>query len=111
MSCPSALARRGTKMEQLTPKSEEEMYMSSLGRPNEHVVARPFERSVAGWRPALTPVVLVLFVVVVLAEASAVAQGAETYAEAYRLANQTGRPMVVLVGAEWCGPCRNMKQT
>ncbi|HUT89527.1 MAG TPA: thioredoxin family protein [Thermoguttaceae bacterium] len=55
---------------------------------------------------------MVLFAHVGLAMllASSIAQGAETYAEAYRLASQTGRPMVVLVGAEWCGPCQTMKQ-
>jgi thioredoxin-like negative regulator of GroEL len=44
---------------------------------------------------------------------SMLAPGAETYAtyaDAYRLTRETGRPMVVLVGAEWCGACQTMKQ-
>jgi len=31
------------------------------------------------------------------------------YAVAWRQAQATGRPLVVLVGAAWCGPCRVMK--
>ncbi len=42
--------------------------------------------------------------------ASNPAQASETYAKAYHLANKTGRPMVVLVGADWCGPCQRMKR-
>ncbi len=34
-----------------------------------------------------------------------------SYAEAYRIHQETGRPLVVLVGAEWCPACRTMKQT
>src|SRR5262245_6289938 len=34
-----------------------------------------------------------------------------TYAEAYRQHKQDGRPLVVLVGAEWCPACRSMKST
>lgn len=81
--------------------------MSTLGGPDKPRVEQTFRRRVAGWRPALAPLLVLLFV---LAEASSVAQAAETYAKAYRLANRTGRPMVVLVGAEWCGPCQNMKR-
>jgi len=86
------------------------MDMSSLGSPDERPVVRSFRRCLAGWQPALTPVLLSLFVLLMVPEASSIALGAESYAEAYRLANQTGRPMVVLVGAEWCGPCQNMKR-
>jgi len=35
---------------------------------------------------------------------------AETYAQAHKEMNETGKPMVVLVGTDWCGPCRKMKQ-
>jgi thioredoxin-like negative regulator of GroEL len=45
-----------------------------------------------------------------LLEASMLAQDTESYASAYHLATQTGRPMVVFVGAEWCGPCQTMKR-
>ncbi len=34
-----------------------------------------------------------------------------SYAEAYRIHKETGRPLVVLVGAEWCPACRSMKQS
>jgi glutathione peroxidase len=32
-----------------------------------------------------------------------------SYAEAHRAMMETGRPMVILVGAEWCPACRTMK--
>ncbi|RMG00101.1 MAG: thioredoxin [Planctomycetota bacterium] len=32
-----------------------------------------------------------------------------SYANAYRSSLETGRPLVVLVGAEWCPACRTMK--
>jgi thiol-disulfide isomerase/thioredoxin len=35
----------------------------------------------------------------------------ETYTQAHRLTTRTGRPMVVLVGAEWCPACKVMKDT
>lgn len=34
----------------------------------------------------------------------------ETYAEARRQITETGRPMVVMVGTDWCGPCQSMKR-
>jgi len=37
------------------------------------------------------------------------AAGGETYADAHRETNETGKPMVVMVGADWCGPCQSMK--
>jgi thioredoxin-like negative regulator of GroEL len=36
--------------------------------------------------------------------------GTDTYADAYRLTSQTGRPMVVFVSAEWCPACQTMKR-
>lgn len=33
----------------------------------------------------------------------------ETYAEAHRQTVETGRPMVVMVGAEWCPACKQME--
>jgi len=33
----------------------------------------------------------------------------ETYAEAHRATNETGRPMVVMVTADWCFACQQMK--
>ena len=37
--------------------------------------------------------------------------GGHTYAEAHRMHAETGRPLVVLVGAEWCPACVTMKQS
>ena len=38
------------------------------------------------------------------------AGGGETYAEAHKVAMQTNRPMVVMVGADWCPACERMKE-
>jgi thioredoxin-like negative regulator of GroEL len=35
---------------------------------------------------------------------------ADTYDEAHRITTETGKPMVVMVGTEWCGPCQMMKK-
>jgi thioredoxin-like negative regulator of GroEL len=35
----------------------------------------------------------------------------DTYSQAYHQAVKTGRPLVVLVGAEWCPACKVMKDT
>jgi thioredoxin-like negative regulator of GroEL len=37
-------------------------------------------------------------------------EGGETYKEAHRQMTETGRPLVVMVGADWCGPCQNMEK-
>lgn len=37
--------------------------------------------------------------------------GAETYAEAHRVTTETGQPMVVLVGADWCPACQRMEKS
>ncbi|MGA2061278.1 MAG: thioredoxin family protein [Thermoguttaceae bacterium] len=34
----------------------------------------------------------------------------ETYTEARRQITETGRPMVVMVSTDWCGPCQSMKR-
>jgi thioredoxin-like negative regulator of GroEL len=34
----------------------------------------------------------------------------ETYADAHRVTNETGKPMLVMVGADWCPACVNMKE-
>ncbi len=34
----------------------------------------------------------------------------ETYAVAYKTIVESGRPMVVMVGTEWCPPCQAMKR-
>jgi thioredoxin-like negative regulator of GroEL len=37
--------------------------------------------------------------------------GGASYAEAHREMSQTGRPLVVLVGADWCPGCNVMKSS
>ena len=46
-----------------------------------------------------------------LLQISALATGAETYADAHRITAETGQPMVVIVGADWCPACQVMEQT
>lgn len=41
--------------------------------------------------------------------ALAMTAGTETYADAHRMTSDTGKPMLVMVGADWCGPCQNLK--
>lgn len=48
--------------------------------------------------------------VAALLQLSIVASTTETYAEAYRLTSQTGRPMLVFVSAEWCMACKSMER-
>ena len=38
------------------------------------------------------------------------AESDESYTEAHRLTVKTGKPLVVMVGADWCGPCQNMRR-
>ena len=45
----------------------------------------------------------------VLLETSKISHGWQYYTAAYREMERTGRPMVVLVTAEWCGPCRQLE--
>ena len=33
-----------------------------------------------------------------------------SYAQAHQETIETGKPMVVMVGADWCGPCQTMKK-
>ncbi len=39
-----------------------------------------------------------------------ISSGVETYTEAHRVTTETGKPMVVMVSAEWCAPCQTMKR-
>jgi thioredoxin-like negative regulator of GroEL len=34
-----------------------------------------------------------------------------TYAEARRVTEKTGKPVVIMVGTDWCSPCQTMKTT
>ncbi len=48
----------------------------------------------------------------VLLNLSVLTAGTPTYTDAYQAANAgDGRPLVVLVGADWCPACQQMKQT
>ncbi|MGH7139761.1 MAG: thioredoxin family protein, partial [Pirellulales bacterium] len=44
-------------------------------------------------------------------QVSLLTTGANTYADAHRQHVDTGRPMVLLVGAEWCPACVQMKNS
>lgn len=46
-----------------------------------------------------------------LVQVSLLTMGTETYSDAYRATVETGQPMVVLVGADWCAACRVMEKT
>jgi thiol-disulfide isomerase/thioredoxin len=43
--------------------------------------------------------------------AALVSTGGHSYAEAHQVNVQTGRPIVVLVGADWCPACQVMKNS
>jgi len=45
----------------------------------------------------------------IVLHAAAFATGAQTYAEAHAQQKETGRPLVVLIGADWCPACQTMK--
>ncbi len=44
-----------------------------------------------------------------LLSAAALGAGSHDYATAFKETNETGRPLVVLIGADWCPGCRQMK--
>jgi thioredoxin-like negative regulator of GroEL len=46
-----------------------------------------------------------------LMQAAAVTAGGQDYATAFKETADTGRPLVVLIGADWCPGCRQMKYT
>jgi thioredoxin-like negative regulator of GroEL len=43
--------------------------------------------------------------------ASMISAGSDSYTAAHKEMTETGRPLVVLVGADWCPACRQMKQS
>ncbi|MGD9723418.1 MAG: thioredoxin family protein [Pirellulales bacterium] len=47
----------------------------------------------------------------ILLQAAAVTAGGEDYTVAYKQMTETGKPLVVLIGADWCPGCRQMKQS
>ena len=46
-----------------------------------------------------------------LMQAAAIAATSRDYATAYHETSRTGRPLVVLIGADWCPGCQVMKQS
>lgn len=46
-----------------------------------------------------------------LAMVTTSATSTKSYGEAYKEAAETGKPLVILVGADWCPGCRTMKQS
>jgi thiol-disulfide isomerase/thioredoxin len=46
-----------------------------------------------------------------LLSAAAMSVGNQDYATAFKQTEETGRPLVVLIGADWCPGCRQMKYT
>jgi thioredoxin-like negative regulator of GroEL len=46
-----------------------------------------------------------------MVQVSLITTGANNYAEAHKQHLDTGRPMVLLVGAEWCPACAQMKNS
>ena len=47
----------------------------------------------------------------ILLQAAAVTAGMHDYDTAFQQTTETGRPLVILVGADWCPGCRQMKDT
>jgi thioredoxin-like negative regulator of GroEL len=47
----------------------------------------------------------------VLLQTAAFAGASHDYATAFRQTEESGRPLVVLIGADWCPGCRQMKYT
>ena len=43
-------------------------------------------------------------------QAAVATTGAHNYSDAYKQMSESGKPLVVLVGADWCPGCRTMKQ-
>jgi len=52
-----------------------------------------------------------LAIAAVLATGAAPANSAPTYAEAHAKQQETGKPLVVLIGADWCPACQTMKNS
>ena len=53
---------------------------------------------------------VILHASTLIAAADVAAPAAETYTEAHRKTDETGQPMVVMVGADWCPACQSMEQ-
>jgi thioredoxin-like negative regulator of GroEL len=51
------------------------------------------------------------FSLAVLLQVAAIPGAQPSYAAAHKLTAESGKPLVVLVGADWCPACRTMKQS
>lgn len=49
-------------------------------------------------------------IAMILTAACLCGQPADDYATAYYASQRTGRPLIVLVGAAWCGPCQAFRR-
>lgn len=49
--------------------------------------------------------------IMMVVHATLTAASTDSYTQAFHLLNETGRPMVVLVGADWCPACVTMKES
>jgi thiol-disulfide isomerase/thioredoxin len=45
-----------------------------------------------------------------LLHASLLGAGGNSYADAHQETVETGKPLLVMVGTDWCGPCQQMKK-
>lgn len=50
------------------------------------------------------------WMIALCAHAALLGADAETYAAAHEMTTQTGKPLVVMVSTDWCGPCQQMKK-
>ncbi len=48
---------------------------------------------------------------IAIIQTSILAVPGQNFPEAYRRSLDTGKPLVILVGASWCGPCMVMKNS
>jgi thiol-disulfide isomerase/thioredoxin len=49
--------------------------------------------------------------VALVLHASLLGAGSTSYADAHRETVETGKPLLVMVGTDWCGPCQQMKKS
>jgi len=50
-------------------------------------------------------------IVVAVVQVAMLAGGENNYSDAHKVITETGKPMVVLVGAKWCPACKTMKES